>query len=62
MRIFCIAVATIAIVLLALTLKPAPEATAAFDIGQAQTGVDPYTLHTTIEHKSLQQTVVNEPY
>ena len=52
MRVMAMAVVTIAIVLIGLTLRPAPPATVAPpEWPSAQ--IDPYTLQLTIDTKSL---------
>lgn len=51
MRVLAIGIATIAIVLMGLTLRPTPEATAA--MSGVSAGVDPAALQSTIDPKTL---------
>jgi DNA-binding transcriptional LysR family regulator len=52
MRVIAVTVATIAILVLGLTLRPTPSATAALP-AQASAQIDPYALQLTIDSKSL---------
>ena len=51
MRVLAIGIATVAIVLMGLTLRPTPEATAA--LSAVSSGVDPSALQSTIDPKAL---------
>ena len=52
MRVVAVTVAMIAILVMALTLRPTPSATAAMP-AQASAQIDPYALQTTIDIRSL---------
>jgi LysR family transcriptional regulator, hydrogen peroxide-inducible genes activator len=61
MRVAAIAVIAIVLVITALTIHPTPHATAAAP-GQARVQIDPYTLHSGINPKSLPDQDIRDLY
>ena len=60
MRVIAVAVATIAILAMGLTLRPTPSATAALP-AQASAQIDPYALQSTIDIWSLPEQNTGDP-
>ena len=60
MRVIAVTVVTLAILLMGLTLRPTPSATAALP-EQASAQIDPYALLRTIDIKSLPEQNTGDP-
>ncbi len=60
MRVIAVTVVTIAILVMGLTLRPTPSATAALP-EQASAQIDPYALQLTIDIESLPQQDTGDP-
>jgi len=61
MRVTAVAIMTIAIIVMGLSLRPAPHATAAAP-EQARVQIDPYALQSTVNPKSLPHQDFGDPF